>query len=109
MIYDIQSEADFDEKIGNAKGWVLLDFFASWCRPCKMMAPVLEKADETMGGTVAFCRVDLEVLEDLAEPFHLVGVPTFILFKDGDEKGRIIGYHDSSTFLSKLQALVKEG
>lgn len=109
MICDIQSEKEFDEKVGGAEGWVLLDFFASWCRPCKMMVPVLEKADEAMQGEVAFCRLDVDALEDLAEPFHLVGVPTFILFRGGMEKGRIVGYHDSQTFLEKLRSLMAEG
>lgn len=109
MIYDIHSEADFDTLVGGGEGWVLLDFFASWCRPCKMMAPVLEKADAAMGGEVKFCRVDVDAMEDFAEPFQLVGVPTFILFRDGMEKGRIIGYNDSHTFMEKLRGLMAEG
>ncbi len=109
MIYDIHSEKDFDETVGSAKGWVLLDFFATWCRPCKLMAPVLEKADEEMAGEVTFCRVDVDAMEDFAEPFQLVGVPTFILFRDGMEKGRIIGYNDSRTFMEKLRGLMAEG
>lgn len=108
MIYDIQSERKFDEKIGNGEGWMLLDFFASWCRPCKLMASVLEKADEAMAGEVAFFRIDVDLMEDFAENFHLVGVPTFILFKNGQEKGRIIGYNDTHTFMEKLRGLMEE-
>ncbi len=108
MIYDIQTEKEFDEKIGNAKGWVLLDFFAVWCRPCKMMTSVLAAADEALGEKVTFYRIDLGAMEDFAEQFHLVGVPTFILFNDGQEKGRIIGYHDSNTFLVKLKSLMEK-
>ncbi len=108
MIYDIQSEQEFDREVGEAKGWVLLDFFASWCRPCKMMVPVMERADEEMGGEVKFCRLDVDALDDLAESFRLVGVPSFVLFKDGTEVGRIIGYNDRQTFMGKLKALMAE-
>ena len=107
MIIDIHSENEFDREVGEAAGYVLVDFYADWCRPCKMMAIVLEKTDAAMAGAVKFCRVDTEALEDLMEPFHLVGVPTFILFKNGEEKGRIVGYHDTRTFEEELRGLMK--
>lgn len=108
MILDIHSEKEFDQEIGDAKGYVLLDFYAVWCRPCKMMGVVLEKADAAVGDRVKFCRINTEEMEDLTERFDLVGVPTFILFKDGKETGRIIGYNDTQTFLGKLEKLMEK-
>lgn len=107
MIYDIHTEKEFDQEVGDAKGWVLLDFYATWCRPCKMMAVVVEKADAKVGDRVKFCRINTEEMEDFADRFELIGVPTFILFKDGKETGRIIGYNDTNTFLNKLEGLMK--
>ena len=73
-----------------------------------MMAVVLEKADAQVGDKVKFCRINTEEMEDFADRFELVGVPTFILFKDGQETGRIIGYNDTNTFLAKLDNLMNK-
>lgn len=107
MVIEIQSEKEFDTEIGEAAGYVLLDFYATWCRPCKMMAAVLEKADAALDGKVKCCRIDTDRFEEIAADFQLVGVPTFILFKDGEEKGRVIGYNDFHAFMEKLEKLME--
>ncbi len=106
MMIDIHSEKELDREVGEYPGYVLVDFYANWCRPCKIMATVLERLEPDMAGKVKFCRLDTEALEDLAEPFQLVGVPTFILFKGGEEKGRIVGYHDRAAFREKLENIL---
>lgn len=103
---DIHSEKEFDRFVGEEPGWVLVDFYANWCRPCKIMATVLERLEPEMEGKIKFCRLDTEELEDLTEPFQLVGVPTFIVFKGGEEKGRIVGYHDRPSFKEKLENIL---
>lgn len=104
MVYDIHNEEDFEREAG--KGTVLVDFYADWCRPCRMMAPVLEKTADAMEGSVKFCRLNVEEMEDFVEQFQLIGVPIFILFKDGERVGEIVGYNDTATFRTKLEALL---
>ncbi len=84
----------FKEEVLNSKEVVLVDFFATWCGPCKMLGPVLEKlADEV--DTVKFVKVDVDQEEDLAREYKVMTIPTLVVFKDGKEVKR------SSGFMSK--------
>ena len=103
MIQDIQTSDEFSFDVINKDGFVLVDFFADWCRPCKMMAPVLEAADQELGDRISFRRVNVDELEEVAQKYDLLGIPTFILFKDGEEKQRIIGYQTRENFLQSLR------
>ena len=107
MVQDIHSEAELDAQIGDAKGFILLEFLASWCRPCKVMMPTVSKIAEEIE-TMSIYRIDIEEMEDFSERFYIQGTPTFILFCDGKEQGRIIGYHDGTTFREKLTALMEK-
>jgi len=106
MIYDIENEKDFDKEVGEGKGYVLVDLFATWCRPCKMMSPVLEDASEELDGKVRFCRMDVDRNEDIARALDIMGVPTMVVFKDGKEAGRIVGYHSKDAFYDALGKIV---
>ncbi len=106
MIHEIHSEADLDKYIADAKGYVLLDLWAAWCRPCQVMAPSFQAVEDHFAGKVSLVRMEVDEMEELAEGFELQGVPTFILYKDGEEQGRIIGYRMKSKFLEEVGALV---
>ena len=109
MIHDIHSEADMDKYIADAEGYVLLDLWAAWCRPCQVMAPAFQAVEEAFDGKVSLCRLEVDEQEELAEGFQLLGVPTFILYKEGKELGRIIGYRQKSKFLEEIGKLVAGG
>lgn len=106
MIHEIHSEKDLDTYIADAKGYVLLDLWAAWCRPCQVMAPAFQAVEEHFAGKVSLVRMEVDEMEELVEPFRIQGIPTFILYKDGEEKGRIIGYRMKSKFLEEVGALV---
>lgn len=107
MIEDIRSAADMDRLVAEREGYVLLWLWAAWCRPCQVMAPAVQALEERFAGKIRVVRMEVDEQEELAEGFGLVGVPTFILYKDGEEKGRIIGYRMKAKFFEEIEGLMK--
>lgn len=83
---------NFEEETKN--GMVLVDFYADWCGPCRRLAPVLEKVAQKMQGKVAITKLNIEEQEATAAELQVHSFPTLLLFKDGEEIGRLIGLHD---------------
>ncbi len=96
------TSSDFNETIQS--GVTLVDFFADWCGPCRMMAPVLEEVAEEKKDQIKCCKVDLDQSEDLASEYQVTSLPTLILFKDGKEVKRVVGLQD----IEALRALIAE-
>ncbi len=94
---------DFDKTVLQSDKPVLVDFFATWCGPCGMMAPVLNELSETYD-TFNVVKVDIDASMPLAERYGVMSVPTFVAFKDGAETGRTVGVQPKETLL-KLLAL----
>merc|ERR1712012_1191950 len=81
MVHAVENKADFDTQLTNAGGkLVVIDFFATWCGPCKMIAPHLEEMDKTMDDVV-FLKVDVDECEDIAAEYNMTAMPTFIFIK----------------------------
>lgn len=107
MITAIQSEQEFDKGVIEKEGFVLLTCHASWCRYCKVMAPTVEAASEDFQDKVSFYSMDVDQMEEIAESFDLVGVPTYVMFKDGKEVGRIVGYNQKDTFYNEIKKIIE--
>ncbi len=108
MIEDIRSEYDLDRLVADAEGFVLLELWAAWCRPCQVMAPALAAAEEKWEGKLSICRMEVDEMEELSEGFQIPGIPTFILYEKGEEKGRIVGYRQKAKFLEEIGTLIGE-
>ena len=99
MIKHVNDVEEFDELV--KEGTVLVDFFATWCGPCKMLSPVLEEVDkEGSAPGLKILKVDVDENGDIAANFGIQAVPTLILFKDGQKVDVKMGYLNKNTLLS---------
>ena len=89
---------DFDEKVLGAEVPVLVDFWAAWCGPCKMVAPVLDELAEEMDGKLRIAKLNVDENQDIAEQFQVSSIPTFILFKQGEAADRMLGAMPKGAF-----------
>lgn len=86
----VLNEQNFDEV--TSKGVVLVDFWATWCGPCKMMAPNVDEIATDYEGKVTVGKVDVDECSSLAARFGIMSIPTLIVFKDGEKKDVLVGY-----------------
>ena len=96
----IKSEEEFNNII--EKGVTLVDFFAVWCGPCKMLAPIIEEISEEYNGKIKVCKVDVDEVDSLAYKYGIRSIPTLIYFKDGKVKDASVGFHDKKTIISTI-------
>ncbi|NKB34495.1 MAG: thioredoxin TrxA [Pseudomonadales bacterium] len=85
------SDSSFDQDVLQAEGPVLVDFWAEWCGPCKMIAPVLEELAGDYGEKLKVCKMDVDANPETAPKYGIRGIPTLILFNNGDVAGTKVG------------------
>ena len=83
----------------------LVDFWAEWCGPCRMMAPVIEKLSERYQGKISFYKMDTDENPETAQNAQITGIPCCIVYKGGEEVGRIVGYRAEDAFAEELDKL----
>jgi thioredoxin 1 len=93
------TDATFDEQIGSSSVPVVVDFWAEWCGPCKMVAPILEEIAQEKAGSLAIAKLNVDDNPDVARRFGVMSIPTMIVFKDGQEAARIVGAKGKSQLL----------
>ena len=89
-VINLTSE-NFENEVLKSEKPVLVDFWAEWCGPCRMMAPVVEELDKEMGNEVKFAKINIDECPDLAEKYNVMSIPTFKCFKNGTETGTTVG------------------
>lgn len=104
MAVEHLTENNFAEKI--ARGVVLVDFFATWCGPCRMLSPVVEEIGEECDGSFAVYKIDIDEAEDAVMELGIMSVPTLVVFKDGAEMQRMIGVRPKAEILSAVKAAI---
>jgi thioredoxin 1 len=100
------TDADFNEVVLQAGLPVLVDFWAEWCSPCKMMRPLLEALAEEQTGKLQIMELDVQTNGDTAMRLGVMNLPTLILFVDGEEKERLAGYVPVQRIKQALQSYI---
>ena len=100
------TDADFDEVVHNSDVPVLVDFWAPWCGPCKMMAPIIEEVAKEYKGKAKICKLDTDEQRDSAIEFGISAIPTIILFKDGQVQKKWVGLTSKKDITAAIDELL---
>ena len=98
------TDATFDEVVGASDKPILVDFWAEWCGPCKMIAPILEELAVEQADNFAIGKLDVDLNVATATKFSVMSIPTLLLFKDGEVVARLVGAKPKGAMLQEISA-----
>jgi thioredoxin 1 len=96
------TDSTFETEVLNGKGPTLVDFWAAWCGPCKLVAPVVKEIAEEHGDKLRVAKMDVDRNRETPMQYGIQGIPTLILFKDGAEAARVIGFRPKEAVMAAL-------
>jgi len=98
------TDSTFDEIVLKSANPVLVDFWATWCRPCQMVAPILEELTQEYSGKLTIAKLDVDQNQQTAQKYHVMSIPTMIIFKEGKPVANIIGFKPKDKLKQELDA-----
>ena len=101
-VLKIDSE-NFSEKVIQSEKPVILDFYADWCGPCKMMSPIIDNIAEELSGKVTVGKINVDENQDLAMEYGVMSIPTIIIFKDGKVSKSFVGVRDKNEIIDGIK------
>jgi thioredoxin 1 len=100
------TDSTFDEEVRSSDTPILVDFWAEWCGPCKMVAPILDEIASEKSGAIKIVKLNVDDNVKTAQRFEVMSIPTLILFKDGEPALRIVGAKSKTALLADLEPLL---
>ena len=98
------TDRTFEQMVVESDKLVLVDFWAEWCGPCKMIAPILDQIAQELDDKLVIGKLDIDENQDTAMAFGVMSIPTLLLFKDGEPVDRIVGYQPKPQLMARLQS-----
>lgn len=100
------TDSGFEADVLNADGPVLVDFWAEWCGPCKMIAPLLDEVSEDYAGKLRVCKLDIDANTETPAKYGVRGIPTMIIFKNGEAEGTKVGALSKSQLSAFIDSVI---
>ena len=97
------TQENFEEEVSKSNIPVIIDFYADWCGPCKMMSPIIDNIAEELGESVKVGKVNIDDNKNLAMQFGIMSIPTVIIFKEGKGEKTFVGLRDKEEILNGLK------
>ncbi|MBP8689629.1 thioredoxin [Patescibacteria group bacterium] len=94
---------NFDQEVINSKMPVLVDFWAEWCGPCRMMHPILEEIDKELSEQIKICKINVDENPEISMKYEIMSIPNLKLFKNGQIIDNFIGFRPKETFIKELK------
>ncbi len=98
------TDSTFDEMVLKSANPVLVDFWATWCRPCQMVAPILEELTQDYAGKLTIAKLDVDQNQQTAQKYRVMSIPTMIIFKQGKPVANIVGFKPKDKLKQELDA-----
>ncbi|CAO1322991.1 unnamed protein product [Diamesa hyperborea] len=105
-IFKVQDEKDFEEKVKNSKTPVIVDFFATWCNPCKMLTPRIESIISENEGKISLAKVDIDELTELSLEYGIQSVPVLIVMRNGKVEKKLVGLQDTDKLRTWVESSI---
>ncbi len=105
----VVDKENFEKEVLQSENPVMVDFWATWCVPCRMIAPIVERLAEKYAGRLKVAKLDVDKNQELAIRYQVMSIPTLLFFKNGQVVDRIIGAVKEQEIVQKIEALLNQG
>ena len=100
------TEKNFDAEVLKSSVPVLVDFWAEWCGPCRMIAPIIDEVAKELAGKIKVVKINIDEAQDLATSFNIMSIPTLLIFKNGKPVEQLVGAMPKAQLIAKINAKI---